>query len=76
MENKYSIEPPLLFRECRLVQCGKSMRGRLLFSRRIGIGGNGNIVPINGGARLSGKINSTNVGLLTMFTDEVGSRFP
>ncbi len=43
----------------------------LFFSRRIGIGDNGALVPIIGGARLSGKVNQTNVGLLTMFTDDV-----
>ncbi|SMP16379.1 hypothetical protein SAMN06265375_102259 [Muriicola jejuensis] len=43
----------------------------LFFSRRIGIGTEGNIVPIIGGARLSGKLNRTNIGLLSMFTDDV-----
>lgn len=43
----------------------------LFFSRRIGIGNDGALVPIIGGARLSGKMGQTNVGLLTMFTDEV-----
>ena len=43
----------------------------LFFSRRIGIGDDGNLVPIIGGARLSGKLNRTNVGLLTMFTDDI-----
>ena len=43
----------------------------LFFSRRIGIGNNGSLVPIIGGARLSGKVNQTNIGFLTMFTDEV-----
>ena len=43
----------------------------LFFSRRIGIGNNGSLVPIIGGARLSGKVNQTNVGFLTMFTDDV-----
>jgi len=43
----------------------------LFFSRRIGIGDNGNIVPIIGGARLSGKIGQTNIGFLSMFTDDV-----
>lgn len=43
----------------------------LFFSRRIGIGPNGEIVPILGGARLSGKINNTNIGFLSMFTDNV-----
>jgi hypothetical protein len=45
----------------------------LFFSRRIGIGPNGEIVPIIGGARLSGKINNTNIGFLSMFTDDVES---
>ena len=43
----------------------------LFFSRRIGIGDNGRIVPIIGGARLSGKIDNTYIGLLNMFTDGV-----
>jgi hypothetical protein len=45
----------------------------LFFSRRIGIGPNGEIVPIIGGARLSGKLNNTNLGFLTMYTNDVGS---
>ncbi|MEP7267753.1 MAG: DUF5916 domain-containing protein [Saprospiraceae bacterium] len=45
----------------------------LFFSRRIGIGNDGTIVPILGGARLSGKIHNTNIGLLSMFTDDVES---
>jgi hypothetical protein len=43
----------------------------LFFSRRIGIGEDGNIVPIIGGARLSGRINQTNFGALSMFTEAV-----
>ena len=43
----------------------------LFFSRRIGIGNNGSLVPIIGGARLSGKVGQTNVGFLSMFTDDV-----
>ncbi|WP_420322613.1 DUF5916 domain-containing protein [Flagellimonas sp.] len=43
----------------------------LFFSRRIGIGNDGSLVPIIGGARLSGKVGQTNVGLLSMFTEEV-----
>jgi hypothetical protein len=44
----------------------------LLFSRRIGLDNDGNIVPIIGGGRLSGKTNGFNVGFLNMQTDEVG----
>jgi hypothetical protein len=43
----------------------------LFFSRRIGIGDNGTLVPILGGARLSGKVGQTNIGFLSMFTDDV-----
>lgn len=43
----------------------------LFFSRRIGLGNDGSIVPIIGGGRLSGKVGSTNVGLLSMFTEAV-----
>ena len=43
----------------------------LFFSRRIGIGEDGDLVPIIGGARVSGKINQTNVGLLNMTTKAV-----
>jgi hypothetical protein len=45
----------------------------LFFSRKIGISKNGNIIPITGGGRVSGKIGQTNVGLLSMFTDDVQS---
>ena len=43
----------------------------LFFSRRIGIGNDGDQVPIIGGARISGKIGQTNIGLLSMFTDNI-----
>ena len=43
----------------------------LFFSRRIGISEEGTVVPIIGGARLSGKINDTYVGLLSMFTEDL-----
>ena len=41
----------------------------LFFSRRIGIGENGALVPIIGGGRISGKVGQTNIGLLNMFTE-------
>jgi len=43
----------------------------LFFSRRIGIGEGGRMVPIIGGSRVSGKIGQTNVGFLSMFTEDV-----
>jgi hypothetical protein len=44
----------------------------LFFSRRIGIDSNGVLIPIQGGARLSGKARGVNIGLLDMQTDSVG----
>jgi hypothetical protein len=44
----------------------------VFFSRRIGIGEDGEIIPVDGGARLSGKLGgATNIGLLLMSTDAV-----
>jgi hypothetical protein len=44
----------------------------LFFSRRIGLDDNGNLVPIVGGARLTGKTNGYNIGVLNMQTDDIG----
>ena len=41
----------------------------LFFTRRIGLGASGEVVPIVGGGRVSGKINQTNIGFLNMTTD-------
>jgi hypothetical protein len=43
----------------------------LFFSRRIGIGSAGETVPIIGGARVSGTIGRTSVGLLNMQTEGI-----
>jgi Domain of unknown function (DUF5916) len=42
----------------------------LFFSRRIGIGPDGEQIPILGGARVSGKAGKFNIGLLNMQTDD------
>jgi hypothetical protein len=44
----------------------------LFFSRRIGIDAGGALIPIQGGARLTGKARGLNVGFLNMQTDRVG----
>jgi len=62
---------PFFLENAGLISVGSPGEVDLFFSRRIGIGQNGNIVPIIGGARLSGKLNRTNVGLLSMWTEEV-----
>jgi hypothetical protein len=48
----------------------------LFFSRRIGISEEDEVIPIEGGARVSGKIDRTNVGLLFMRTQKLGDRVP
>jgi hypothetical protein len=62
---------PFFLENAGLFSVGSPGEVDLFFSRRIGIGDDGQIVPILGGARLSGKMNQTNVGFLTMFTDEL-----
>lgn len=42
----------------------------LFFSRRIGIGDNGQSIPILGGGRVSGKAGKFNIGLLNMQTSD------
>ena len=46
----------------------------LFFSRRIGIDTLGNPVPIRGGGRVSGRVGGMTVGLLQIFTEDVGAQ--
>lgn len=62
---------PFFLENAGLFSVGSPGEVDLFFSRRIGIGDNGSVVPIIGGARLSGKLNRTNVGLLSMWTEDV-----
>jgi hypothetical protein len=51
---------------------GNSGEAELFFSRRIGIGDDGELIPIDGGVRVSGKIGAnTNVGFLFMASEAV-----
>lgn len=43
----------------------------LVFTRRIGLSDRGGIVPILGGARLSGRQGATNIGVMNMQTDSL-----
>ncbi len=45
----------------------------LFFSRRIGLGDDGELIPIDYGLRLSGRAGRTNVGLLNMQTQATGT---
>ena len=56
---------------------GNSGEAQLFFSRRIGIGEDGDVIPIEGGVRVSGKMgNSTNVGFLYMSSEAVDDIAP
>ena len=56
---------------------GNEQEVEMFFSRRIGISEAGEPIPVDGGARLSGKIgDSTNVGLLYMSTQAVDGIAP
>jgi len=56
---------------------GNGEEVEMFFSRRIGIAGDGTPIPVEGGARLSGKIGeTTNVGLIYMRTEAVDDLAP
>ncbi len=61
---------PFFLENAGLFTVGSPGEVDLFFSRRIGIGQGGQPVPILGGARLSGKVNNTNIGFLNMYTDD------
>jgi hypothetical protein len=64
---------PFFLENRGLFAVGKNGEVDLFFSRRIGITDNGALVPIRGGARLSGKAGGLNIGLLDMQTEAVGT---
>lgn len=68
---------PFFLENAGLFSVGRSQEVELFFSRRIGIGDDGEVIPVDGGVRLSGKIgSSTNIGLLHMQTEAVESAAP
>lgn len=50
---------------------GGGQAAEMFFSRRIGIGPGGRLVPMVGGGRLTGKVGGLTVGLLDIQTDDV-----
>ncbi len=69
---------PFFLENAGTFQFGQPQEVDLFFSRRIGLGRAGDPIGILGGARLSGKVGSYNVGLMNMQTeltrDEVTGR--
>jgi hypothetical protein len=64
---------PFFLENAGLFSVGSPAEVELFFSRRIGIGGGGQLIPILGGGRLSGQVGGVNVGVLNMQTDSVGT---
>ena len=71
---RFPEKRPFFLENSGLFRVGKGDDVDLFFSRRIGLDERGALVPIRGGARLSGKVNGFNVGALNMQTDSVRAR--
>ena len=66
---------PFFLENAGLFAVGQPGQLEVFFSRRIGIGDDGEQVPIVGGGRLSGKLGrNTNIGFLNMQTASVDAR--
>ena len=62
---------PFFLENAGLFTVGKSRQVELFFSRRIGLSEDGDIIPIDYGARVSGAIGGVNVGAMYMQTDSL-----
>lgn len=68
----YPEKRPFFLENADQFSVGNSEEAELFFSRRIGISEDGEVIPIIGGARVSGKVgNHTNVGFLYMSAEDV-----
>jgi hypothetical protein len=79
--NRFSLffpeKRPFFLENAGQFSVGDSEEVELFFSRRIGIGDDGDPIPIEGGVRLSGRVgDATNVGLLYMSTEAVANIAP
>jgi hypothetical protein len=68
---RFPEKRPFFLENSGLFTIGKDEELDLFFSRRIGLDEDGGLVPIIAGARLTGKVNGFNVGVLNMQTDDV-----
>jgi hypothetical protein len=67
---------PFFLENAGLFTVGKPQQVELFFSRRIGLSKDGDIIPIEGGARVSGGLWGSNVGLMYMQTEELAGVSP
>jgi len=65
---------PFFLENAGLFAVGSPREAEVFFSRRIGIASDLQPIPIIGGARLSGQIGSTRIGLLNIQTEDVRGR--
>ena len=70
---RFPEKRPFFLENSGLFTVGKEEEIDLFFSRRIGLDDEGQLVPIRGGGRLTGKVNGFNVGVLNMQTSDVGA---
>lgn len=68
----YPEKRPFFLENRGLFAVGRPGEIDLFFSRRIGINDAGALIPIQGGARLTGKAQGLNVGFLNMQTESLG----
>jgi hypothetical protein len=68
---RFPEKRPFFLENSGLFQVGKGSDLDLFFSRRIGLDDNDELVPILGGARLSGKAAGLNICLLNMQTEGI-----
>jgi hypothetical protein len=61
---------PFFLENAGVFSAGTPQAADLFFSRRVGIDNLGNPVPIIGGGRVTGRVGSTTIGLLQIFTDD------
>jgi len=67
---------PFFLENAGLFAVGKARQVELFFSRRIGLSRDGDIIPIDYGARVSGAVAGVNVGAMYMQTDELAGVAP
>jgi len=67
---------PFFLENAGLFTVGKPRQVELFFSRRIGLSSDGDIIPIDAGARVSGALGGVNVGAMYMQTQELAGVAP
>ena len=67
---------PFFLENAGLFAVGKPQQVELFFSRRIGLSDDGDIIPIDAGARVSGSLGGLNVGAMYMQTDDLAGVAP